>query len=242
MIFRRHRRHSVVEINHFLVVAIHKIHFKSFDSHLAVVLAHMLHVSVDGIISCPKHKPDVAFVGVCYKFFKIYFRHHLEQISLLVHSPSFVQNHIFYTVFRCEIYVIFIGVVVDASLEVDTPNVPVVPPVPGHLSWLDPAHILNSRRRRELVNHVVVHQLGVVFRNHHRSPREIAFSFYLCDVVFSFFYNELQHIVTALLLNFRICRLHRFQAVPFAFAEKRSRIIFQIRFHNHNFLSVFNTY
>ena len=66
MIFGGHGSHTVVEVDNHLVVAVHEVDLEAFHAHVGIVLAHMLHVLVDGGIAHPKHDAHVALGAVVY--------------------------------------------------------------------------------------------------------------------------------------------------------------------------------
>jgi cell division transport system permease protein len=69
---------------------------------------------------------------------QVEFRNHGQHITALRVVPTFIQYNELNTIFAGEVYIIFIGIHIDAGLEGYTFQVPVVPPVPGHLTGLDP--------------------------------------------------------------------------------------------------------
>ena len=240
VVFGGHGRHTVVEVDNLLVIAIHKVDLEAFHAHLGIMLAHMLHVLVDGGIAGPKHDAHVTFSAIVDQLLQIDLRHHLEEIGLLVHRPTFVQNHIFDAISRGEVDVIFIGIVVDASLERHAVDVPVVPPVPGHLAGLDPAEIFYAAGRGEFIDQVAVSQILVVFGDHDATPRKAALAFHFGDVVLSFLHHILQVVVATLLLHFGIAGMNRSKAIQTFFISKQQPWkILQIGLGNHGFLAVF---
>ena len=126
---------------------------------------------------------------------------HLHEVCLLVYGPTFVQNHIFDTLLRSEIDVILISLVVDTSLEVHTRDVPVVPPVPSHLTGTDPRNILHTAGRTQDIAQVVLGHINVLAAYHGDAPGEGAGSLNLCYIVEASLHKHLQVVVSAL-LNF----------------------------------------
>ena len=49
-----------MEVHHHLVVAVHEVHLESLDSHLRIVLAHLLHITLERPIASPKNQAHIA--------------------------------------------------------------------------------------------------------------------------------------------------------------------------------------
>ena len=212
MIFRGGLGGTAVELHHRLVVPVHEIHLEPLNSHLGIHLARALHILVGGQVARPEDEPHVLAGGVLAKHGQVDLRHHLEEVRLLVDRPALVQNHIFYPVLGGEIYIIFIGVVVDAGAEVDAVEVPGIPPVPGHLSGPDPAEIGPLRGfTAEEPGDVAGEQVLVFFRDYDYAPGEGLVGSRLGDVVLPGLHQPLQHVVPALLDVFGIGSEHGLQ-------------------------------
>lgn len=170
-VFGPHFRRTAVESDHHLIVPVHEIDLKAFDPHLGIVAADILHVAVECPVTRPENDADMAFRCVCDDTRQVYFRNHLHQVRPFVHSPAFVQNDVFDTVFGCEINVVFIGFRVYSRRKVHTIEIPCIPPVPCHLAGFHPTEI-TRRGRGYFIDHVAVQKLGVVLGNDHDPPRE----------------------------------------------------------------------
>ena len=149
-------RHLVVEPYTLLVVTVHEVNLEPFDAHLAIVPAHLLHVSLHRIIACPKNQADTSFFCISTQLLKAYLRNDLEQIRLLVDSPALVKYHVLNVVGSRKVDVVLVCVVVNTRLEVNTFDVPIVPPVPRHLAGLYPTDVFDPCWRGKLISHVVV--------------------------------------------------------------------------------------
>ena len=140
-IFGTHGSCTVIEICHQLGITVHKVNLESFYTHFREITAYILHVAFESIISCPQNNAHVTGCRIVYQFFQVYFLHNLHQISLQVHSPSFIQNHIFNAIQRSKINISLVGCIVYSGLEVYATEVPVIPPFPGYFSRFDPGCI-----------------------------------------------------------------------------------------------------
>ena len=199
LILRSHLSRSAMEIHHQLVVVIHEVDLEALDSHLRVMLAHLLHVSVEGMVAGPEDKSDITLLRICGKLFKVNFRNHLEKISLKIYRPSLIKNHIFDSVLRREIDIVFVSSIVDACTEIHSVKVPGIPPVPSHLARLHPAPVgCGISRSRKSVDHIIVRHLDIFFRHSYNSPREISLTLTLCDIILTALHQHLEHIVSTL--------------------------------------------
>ena len=82
-----------------------------------------------------------------------------------------------------KIYVIFVSIEVDACLEIHTFQIPVVPPVPSHLSRFDPGSIAYLVGSSQGVHQIAGWHLGIVLCDGEDAPRIIAFAGAGCDVI-----------------------------------------------------------
>lgn len=131
----------LVELHDKLVVPVHEIHLESLDTHLGIVLEYPFDVLVDGLVPCPQDKTYVLCLGIGQKLFKVDLRDDLVKIGLLVDSPAFIEDDLFNAMLGSEIDVVLVSGIVDSGLEIDSVDVPVVPPVPCNLSGLYPAPV-----------------------------------------------------------------------------------------------------
>ncbi len=137
-IFSTHFGSPIIECCHILIVTIHKIDLKAFDSHVGKITANVLHITIEGIITSPKN--DTYIFGSCiiYQFFQINIFHYLHQIRLQVDCPTFIKDYIFYSVCRSEINICFISRIIYSGDKINAIQVPVIPPIPCHFTGLDP--------------------------------------------------------------------------------------------------------
>ena len=193
-----------IEVDHILVVTVHEIDLEALDTHAGEMQEDILHVAVDRPVAGPEDQAHVLFLGVCAELLEVDLGHDLHQVGLLVDRPSFVQDDILDALLGSEIDVVFVGFVVDPSLEINPVDVPVVPPVPGDLAGLDPAPIAGLGRRGEFVHHIAAGQFLVLTGDLDHAPREGAAGHtVLGDEVLAAEDHALEHVVAALLDQFR---------------------------------------
>ena len=87
-----------------------------------------------------------------------------------------------------KVNVILIGVVVNTSHEVYAAQVPVVPPVPSHLTRLNPVGRAYLVLTCKGIYHVVEWHLGLVLGYGQYTPRIAVGAFITCNVVFGLLY------------------------------------------------------
>ena len=190
------------------------------------------------MITGPKDDSDVPFTGVCHQLTEVDFGHHLHQVGLLVHGPPFVEDHVFDAVPRSEVDIVLVGLVVDAGLEVHAVEIPVVPPVPRHLSGPDPRCVFDPGFGRQTVDHVVVEQLAVLPGDDDRAPRKRPLADGRSDVPLTFAHEHLQPVVPSLLLALGIGGENAAQFGRFAVAAQvEPRIAFEIGLRYDQFVA-----
>ena len=190
------------------------------------------------MVSGPEDDPDIPLTGVRHQFAEVDFGYHLHQVGLLVHGPALVEDHVFDAVPRGEVDVVFVGVVVDAGLEVHAVEVPVVPPVPCHLSGPDPRGVPDPGFGCQAVDHVVVEQLAVLPGDDHRAPREGSAADGRGNVSFALAHEHLQPVVSSLLLALGVGGEDAAQFGRFAVAAQvEARIAFEVGFRDDQFVA-----
>ena len=225
-------RGAAIEIHHGLIVPVHEIHLEAADSHFGVFPAGPLHVFVE----CPVTGPEDYAHSFAFRIFaehgKVDFRDHLEEVGLFVDSPAFVQDYVFNAIVGREIYVVFVGVVVNARFEIHPVDVPGVPPVPGHLAGTHPAEIrsgggLGAEQPRQVAGEQVF-----VFPGHdHYPPGEGLPCRSHGDVGLAALHHSLQHIVPALLDLFGVRSEHGLERGVAVFVGKvHSGIVQKVAF------------
>ena len=122
-IFRSCDGGTLIEIDHLLVIAVHKVNLETLDTHLGVVFHHALHIAVQRPVTSPKHDTHATLFGVVAQMLHINFGYHLHQIGLLVYRPTLIEDNILYAVACGEVDIILIGAIVDARLKIYGNNV-----------------------------------------------------------------------------------------------------------------------
>ena len=162
MILGAELRRLIGEAHHLLIVPVQEVHLEALHAHVGIMLHHLLHVSGEGPIARPKDDVHLFLLAIIYQLLQVNLRNHLQHVSLQVHRPTLVEDHVANAMLRRKVDVIFIGIVVDARTEIDTTQVPVVPPVPSHLARLDPVDLLHPGGRCQAIDHIAIRQLCVV--------------------------------------------------------------------------------
>ena len=221
---------TAVKVHHRLVVAVHKVHLEAFDAHLGVLLAGALHIAFERQVAGPEYQAHIPLAGVFAERLEVDFRHYLEQVGLLVNRPALVQDHILDAVLGGKVDVVFVGVVVDAGLELYAVHVPGVPPVPGHLAGLHPAEIhIFSGLSAEQPGQVAGQQVLVFPCHHNDTPGELLLGSGLSYIALAALHQPLEHIVATLLYLFGIRGENRLQgAVAVFVGQVHARVVQQV--------------
>ena len=225
----------LVELHDKLVIAVHEIDLEALDTHFRIVLEHTLDVLINGLIASPEDESHILGFSVGEEFLEVYLRHDLEEVRLLVDSPALVEDDVLDAVLGGEIDVVFVSLVIDSGLEINTVDVPVVPPVPSHLSGLDPAPIgVLVGRGAEQPGQVRVHEVLLLFEYSHNPPGETPAGLGGGDVVVTALHNALKHVVAAdlcLVGNSGVDPVKGFSAFT---VEVEARIVTQVRLGDHH--------
>ena len=166
-----------------LVVAVHEIHLESLDAHISIGLADGFQVLVHHVEYCPKHDIHALALTIFYELRQLDIVYWFQNASLFRVVPSFIKDDVFQAVIMSKIYVIFVSIEVDACLEIHTFQIPVVPPVPGHLARFDPGSIAYFVGSSQGVHQIAGWHLGIVLCDGEDAPRIIAFAGAGCDVI-----------------------------------------------------------
>ena len=147
-------------------------------------------------------------------------------------APSLVDDDVFKTVGRREVYVVSIGFGVHPGREVHPREIPVVPPVPSHFARLDPRRVLQPALGAELCGDVAGEQVGVVCADDHHPPREKLPAGHPRDVVGALGGHEVQARLFVHGLFERIGSKLGYERVPLAFFQKHAGIVQLVGFHD----------
>ena len=171
-VLRSHTGGLLAEIHHLLVIPVEEIHLEALEAHLGIMTADILHILCKCLITSPENQAHSPFAGIVGEHFQVNLRNHLHKVSLEIHSPALVENHILDALGGCEVNVILVCVVVHAGLEVNPVEIPVIPPVPGHLAGTHPTVVGTVVLSRQLPYHIIDSQVNVIVHHHHDTPRE----------------------------------------------------------------------
>ena len=166
-----------------LVVAVHKIHLESLDAHIGIGLADGFQVLVHHVEDCPEHDIHALALTIFYELRQLDIVYWFQNASLFRVVPSFIKDDVFQTVIMSKIYVIFVSIEIDACLEIHTFQIPVVPPVPGHLARFDPGSIAYFVGSSQGVHQIVGWHLGIVLCDGEDAPRIIALAGAGSDII-----------------------------------------------------------
>ena len=166
-----------------LVVAVHKIHLESLDAHISIGLADGFQVLIHHVEDCPENDIHTLALTVFYELRQLDIVYWFQNASLFRVVPSFVKDDVFQTVIMSKIYVILVGIKVDARLEIHTFQIPVVPPVPSHLARFDPGSIAYLVGSSQGVHQIAGWHLCVVLCDGKDAPRIIALAGAGSDII-----------------------------------------------------------
>ena len=124
-----------------LVVSVKEIHLKALDSHVRIFLASLVKMFVKNVEHRPQHNIHALLLAVGNQFGKVDVGNRIHDVALTGIVPSLIEYDVFKMVLGGKVDVILIGGNIDACFEVDTPQIPVVPPIPSHFAWLNPRRI-----------------------------------------------------------------------------------------------------
>ena len=202
------------------------------------MLTDLLHISIKRPVTCPKDKVNLTLSRISNKLFQIEFWYDIKQVCITFYCPAVIENDILDTVFCSKIYEILICVIIDAGAEIDSIQVPVVPPVPCDFTRLHPAPVLVFSRSCKIPDHIVFCHLDVVFRHAHHPPRERCRTVKLRDIIFTALDKHLEIVIATVLEFLRICRIESLKRRIVSFVDKvHARIIQQVRLCNGNLLA-----
>ena len=157
-----------------LVVAVHKIHLESLDAHIGIGLADGFQILVHHVEHSPENDIHALAFTIFYELRQLDIVYWFQNASLFRVVPSFIEDDVFQTMIMSKIYIIFVSFEVDARLEIHPFQIPVVPPVPSHLSRFDPGSISNLVGCSQGIHQVVGRHLGIVLGDGKDAPRIIA--------------------------------------------------------------------
>ena len=150
------------------------------------------------------------------------------QVCLVILSPTLIKDNIFDSVLRSEVDVVLVGGIVDSGLEIHTPDVPVVPPVPGNLARLHPAPVRVCGRSGKLPDHVEISKLPGFRHYSDDPPREFLPGRRPGNVVFTALDHALEHMVAAHYGFFRISGINSLHSCTTLAMQEHAWIIIKV--------------
>ena len=162
---------AVYHFHTFLVVSVEKIHLETCNSHVGICLANLFKIVVEDIKDSPKNDSHTFLFSIRYKLRQIQFGNHRKHVVYTWFEPTFIEDDIRKPIFCCKVYIIFIGVHVNARCKIHSAHSPVVPPIPCHLSWFYPRGIANAIGRSQSINEIIDRHFGIVVTHCNDTPR-----------------------------------------------------------------------
>ena len=170
LVFHRSLGNTVGQFHCLLVVAVEKVDLESFHSYSLVFRHSLVEMLVEHVEHSPQYDFHTLRLGVCNKFGQADFGDRIHDVALLRVIPSLVEHHIFNIVLCCKVNIILICLIVDAGLEINTFEIPVVPPVPSNLSRFYPGCVVGLCRFGKCIHEVIHRHLGVLLRYGNDAP------------------------------------------------------------------------
>ena len=121
-----------------LVVAVEEVDLKAFHTHVGILAAGLVEMFVEHVEHRPKHDANTLFLSVADEARQVDGGDRIHDVALRGVIPTLVEHDVLQTELGSKVNVVLIGLGVDAGLEADAAQVPVVPPVPSHFAGLNP--------------------------------------------------------------------------------------------------------
>ena len=138
-----------------------------------------------------------------------------------------------------EVDIVLVSLVVDSGHEVHSIDIPIIPPIPGDLSGLDPVPVdVLVSGLTEKPGQIGVHEILLLLEHAHYSPREAAASLSRGDIALAGFDNSLKIIMASNLDLVRNRGVDTLQGLTALAVKIKSRIVPQVRLRDHHFYSV----
>ena len=118
----------------------------------------------------PKYDVDALLLAVGDESRQVDVGNRIHDVAFRRVIPSFIEHDILQAEAGSEVNIVFVGFGVDACLEFDPSQIPVVPPVPSHLSGLDPVGLSNLVRGGKRIDEVVDGHLRVLLAHGKHAP------------------------------------------------------------------------
>ena len=170
-----------------LVVTIQEVYLPSRDAHLGVFLTGLNEVFIEHVEDRPKHDAHTFCLAVVDESPQVDVSDGVHNVCLIRVIPSLIEHDVWNMVLGRKVNIILVRAGVDASLEIDSLQVPVVPPVPSHLAWTNPRGVTYLIRGGQRIHKVVHRHLRIILRDGHHSPWICPCSCALGDIVLCLF-------------------------------------------------------
>ena len=109
-------KRALLKVDQLLVVTVKEVDLQTCNAPFFKLCHGLVHLLVEGVPYAPQDKTYTVITGIASQLGHVDSRRYLSQIEGV--APSLVKVDIFDTVLGCEIDVVFIGVCVEACMEV----------------------------------------------------------------------------------------------------------------------------
>ena len=225
-----HFRNTVCHFNGCLIVSVQKIYLKSTDTHLRILLAGFFQLVIQYIEHRPQYQIHSFALAITNQLFQVQLRNDSQHIPFTRIIPTLIEYNELYPVIRREINIILISLHIDTGFKVNVIDSPIIPPVPCDLSSLYPRAVTNTVGGSQSIHQIIDRHFNILFRHRPYTPRIIACSLCLGNIVSAA--DHTFHRTWRKALHFgRIFGKRALQRATFSVAfYKHTRIILQIRF------------
>ena len=147
----------------------------------------------------PKHNANTLFLSVADESRQVDGGDRIHDVALRGVVPALVEHDVLQTELGSKVNIVLIGLGVDAGLEVNAAQIPVVPPVPSHFAGLNPIGGTNLIRRSQCVDEVVHGHLLVLLAHGKDAPGIGAGTLRLGNIVFRL--SHIRHAAPAIVVH-----------------------------------------
>ena len=170
-IFGSHLGNAVSHFNRSLVIPVEEVYFKSADTHFGIFLAGFFQLVIQHVEHRPENQVNPFAFTITDQFLQIQFRYHSQHVSFTRIIPAFIQYDKLDVIVRCKVNIIFVGFHIDARLEVNIIDSPIVPPIPSYLTGLYPRSISDTVGRSQSIYQIIHRHFRILLRYCPNAPR-----------------------------------------------------------------------
>ncbi len=183
---RRRLQYFLLNVDHFLVVAIHKIDHHALDAPLLELRESLFQLPIERVPMHPHVDAHATLFSVVAHLLHIQRRDGAGHVGVFAHGPvarrvahvprkaAVADNGmVLNAVVGAEVDVVFVGLKVDARREGRIGRDVAVPPVEGRFTRFQPRKILLDLRVTERGNRGGFHQIADAITDEHHSPRAL---------------------------------------------------------------------